>query len=190
VAEGVSIFGQEQPSQHTAYQSGMSDWCGNCHGDFHAGGGLLVHPADRAMGMQIARAYGFYNGTVDLAGGDPATSYLPEVPFEDSSNTVSSTQGPGASSRVSCITCHRAHATSAPDAGRWDFKVTFLVDDGQESGSYAIPNPYAHNDQRSLCNKCHVKDIEDAGYAGDSQTPPGSGGSGSRRGKVIYNVED
>ena len=55
------------------------------------------------------------------------------------------------------MTCHRAHATSAPDAGRWDFSVTFLIEDGDESGSYEIPNPYTDN-QRSLCNKCHRKD--------------------------------
>jgi hypothetical protein len=35
--------------------------------------------------------------------------------------------------------------------------VTFLHEDGLESGSYAIPNPYGYS-QRSLCNKCHKKD--------------------------------
>ena len=72
--------------------------------------------------------------------------------------TISSTQGPTAASQVMCLTCHRAHATSAMDAGRWDFNVTFLHEDGVESGSYALPDPYADVDQRSLCNKCHIKD--------------------------------
>ncbi|MEZ4652413.1 MAG: hypothetical protein R3E12_02110 [Candidatus Eisenbacteria bacterium] len=49
----------------------------------------------------------------------------------------------------------------APNAGRWDFNVTGLAEDGHESGSYTIPNPYDEF-QRSLCNKCHKKDEFDA----------------------------
>jgi hypothetical protein len=60
-----------------------------------------------------------------------------------------------------CLTCHRAHASSAPDAGRWDFNVTLLHEDGDESGSYEIPDPYSSVNQRSLCNKCHKKDVDD-----------------------------
>ena len=165
-AEGLAVFfGSESPTSHTAYQGGMSAWCGNCHGDFHNNNTDLVHPSGQAMGATIATAYGLYNGTANNqtigTPGDPTTSYLPEVPFEDAANTTSSTAGPSASSQVSCVTCHRAHATSAPDAGRWDFSVTLLAEDGLESGSYAIPDPYGDDDQRSLCNKCHVKDAFD-----------------------------
>ena len=158
-AEGLSMFfGEESPTLHTAYKGGMSAWCGNCHGDFHANGTKLIHPSGEAMGGGIAQTYNLYNGTMDQLGGVQATAYLPEVPFEDPANTTVSTAGPGATSQVSCMTCHRAHATSAPDAGRWDFSVTFLHEDGVESGSYAIPDPYANLNQRSLCNKCHNKD--------------------------------
>jgi predicted CXXCH cytochrome family protein len=184
-AIGISLFARELPTRHTAYLAGMSAWCQNCHGDFHAGGGRLVHPSDESVGSAVSRAYGFYNGTLNPESGDPAISYLPEVPFEDSSNAPSSTQGPSASSQVSCITCHRAHATSAPDAGRWDFNVTFLEEDGVESGSWAIPNPYDHADQRSLCNKCHLKDFGDGGSSGDT-TPPGPQDPTPRREKEIY----
>ena len=161
-AVGLSVFaGTESNSNHTAYQGGMSAWCGNCHGDFHANGTKLVHPSGVAMGQTIATTYGLYNGTADQQGGTAATSYLAAVPFEDPANTVSSTAGPSASSQVACITCHRAHASSAPDAGRWDFNVTFLDEDGVLSGSYAIPDPYNDVNQRSLCNKCHNKDAFD-----------------------------
>lgn len=160
-AEGLSIFyGAEGPTSHTAYQGGMSAWCGNCHGDFHNNNAQLVHPSGSTLGGTIATTYNLYNGTSDQLGAVAATSYLAEVPFEDAANTVAGTAGPTAASQVSCITCHRAHATSAPDAGRWDFSVTLLDEDGLESGSYAIPNPYDAN-QRSLCNKCHNKDAFD-----------------------------
>ncbi len=161
-ADGLSIFfGAEGPTSHTAYRGGMSAWCGNCHGDFHNNNTQLVHPSGMTVGATIAQTYNLYNGTVDQTGGAEATAYLAEVPFEDAANTTDSTAGPTATSQVSCITCHRAHATSAPDAGRWDFSVALLEEDGAESGSYAIPDPYNNPNQRSLCNKCHNKDAFD-----------------------------
>jgi len=167
-AEGMALSGAgESQSNHTAYLSGMSAWCGNCHGDFHASDANLIHPSGAALGL-IAANYNAYDGTTDCVNnpgtaggpcgtGTQTTAYLPEVPFEDAGMSITSTEGPSATSRVMCLTCHRAHATSAPNAGRWDFNVTLLDEDGHESGSYALPNPYDGN-QRSLCNKCHSKD--------------------------------
>jgi len=161
-AAGISIFfGAESNSNHTAYHSGMSGWCGNCHGDFHNVGTTLKHPTDEGLGGTISTNYNLYNGTEDQTGGAQATAYLAAVPFEDGAMTTTSTAGPSATSTVMCLTCHRAHASSAPNAGRWDFSVTLLEEDGLESGSYAIPDPYSSPNQRSLCNKCHVKDVND-----------------------------
>lgn len=165
-AEARSYNSTETNASHTAYHSGMSAWCGNCHGNFHnEAGGRLEHPSGSNLGGTIANIYNTYNGTADLTGGSQATAYLAAVPFEDPANTTSSTTGPSASSQVFCLTCHRPHASSAPNAGRWDFGVTLLEEDGVESGSYAIPDPYASVHQRSLCNKCHVKDEGDEGSA-------------------------
>jgi len=169
-ATGLGLFfGVEGNANHTAYKAGMSAWCANCHGDFHNNVAALIHPSGTPLGNTIAAAYNAYNGTTDCVNNPPAaaglpcgtgtqaTAYLAQVPFEDPANTTTSTAGPTSSSRVMCLTCHRSHATSAPDAGRWDFSVTLLDEDGLESGSYVIPNPYDAN-QRSLCNKCHSKD--------------------------------
>jgi hypothetical protein len=162
-AEGLSIFfGAESNANHTAYKGGMSAWCGNCHGDFHNNNTVLIHPSGETMGGTIAQTYNLYNGTSDQLGAIQASSYLADVPFEDAANTTSSTAGPAAGSQVSCISCHRAHASSAMDAGRWDFQVAFLHEDGDESGSYEIPDPYGDANQRSLCNKCHNQDEFDA----------------------------
>ncbi len=166
-AVGIALItgasGAETQTNHTAYQAGMSEWCANCHGDFHNSGDL-VHPSGSSIAGDEVQIYNQYNGTGDQTGGNPATAYLPQVPFEDDAMTVSSTAGPTGGSKVMCLTCHRSHATSGPDAGRWDFKVTFLEEDGVESGSFALPNPYAAQtaEQRSLCNKCHNKDEGDA----------------------------
>jgi hypothetical protein len=166
-AEGISLFsGSEDATYHSAYRGGMSAWCGNCHGEFHQQDTRLVHPSGQTIGATLATQYNLYNGTLDPLGGDAANAYLPQVPFEDASMLPSSNAGPGATSQVSCVSCHRAHASSAPNAGRWDFSVTFLDDDGAESGSFALPNPYASADQRSLCNKCHLKDAYDGTSTG------------------------
>lgn len=157
-AVGIGLSAIEANNLHTAYQGGMSAWCGNCHGDFHNNNTMLIHPSGEALGATIATKYDLYNGTVDQLGGLHATAYLKDVPFEDPTNTTTSTAGPVATSQVACVSCHRAHATSSPDAGRWDFSVAFLHEDGVESGSFPIPDPYNNLNQRSLCNKCHRQD--------------------------------
>ena len=159
---GLSIYhGNERANSHTAYNSGFSEWCGNCHGGFHNNTTAFVHPSGMDMGAPISAAYNIYNGSEDPLGGATGTAYLAQVPFEDSAVSYTSTEGPSAGSRIMCLTCHRAHASSAPDAGRWDFSVTLLSDDGVESGSYPLPDPYGSTAQRSLCNKCHAKDMFD-----------------------------
>ena len=158
VAVGININGpRETADHHSAYISGMSEWCGNCHGNYHRGnsGSSFRHRPDGNLGGGASQWYNEYNGDADPTGGVQSTAYLPEVPFEDSANTPSSTDGPGAQSKLMCLSCHRAHATSAPAAGRWDFNVALLAADGVESRSYAIPSPYGDPGQGPLCRKCH-----------------------------------
>ena len=72
-----------------------------------------------------------------------------------------------------CLTCHRAHASAHNNAGRWDFEVDEFIAESAALVSPDVPStavPYygdgAEIDvvttygeyQRSLCNKCHVKD--------------------------------
>ncbi|MBU1701912.1 MAG: hypothetical protein KJ970_07240 [Candidatus Eisenbacteria bacterium] len=139
--------------------------CYDPHGNrnfrmLYGDGGVAQHelfayqvPAPDASGASIY--HGYESNT-------RRTAYLALVPFEDQNMTINSDDGPTATSQVMCLTCHRAHASSAPDAGRWDFSITYLSDDGVASGSYPIEDPYTSPNQRSLCNKCHVKDFGDA----------------------------
>lgn len=164
VADGIDIeLTSESKSNHNAYKSGMSDWCGNCHGmNYHmnsSNNSPLRHTAMQSLGSDITNRYNLYNGTDSPLGGNASIAYLPEVPFEDAGNTINSTQGPSQNSKVMCLTCHRAHATSAPRAGRWDFNVGYLQEDGVASGSYPIPNPYQNSQQKQLCFKCHTEDV-------------------------------
>ncbi|GAB4375980.1 MAG: cytochrome c [Acidobacteriota bacterium] len=162
-AVGIPVFGGgESNSNHTAYNAGMSDWCATCHGDYHTGGGAsgFKHPTGEPLGSTIAANYNLYEGTGTYTG-DGTDAYLAMVPFEDPTVTTDYVGAASGTSQVMCLTCHRAHASSAPQAGRWDFNITIWDEEGVESGSYVIPNPYAATaggHQRSLCNKCHAKD--------------------------------
>jgi len=157
-AVGISLVGVETPTSHTAYRQGMSNWCGNCHGNYHENGiSAFEHENDRNLGPDVRNQYNVYDGDDAPLGGSFATAYLPEVPYQDNrpTNTTNSTLGPSGPSRVMCLSCHRAHASSAPAAGRWDFNISLLADDGVVSGSYPIPDPYDSPNQGTLCTKCH-----------------------------------
>lgn len=159
LAEGIDPgTGGETRSNHTAYLRGMSEWCGNCHGNnYHSpgSGSGFQHPKGQGLPADYRNQYNQYDGDDNPIGGSPATAYIVPVPFEDDANTVDSTSGPGGGSQVMCLTCHRAHASSAPGAGRWDFNVGLLWEDGKESMSYPIPDPYRSQSQGTLCRKCH-----------------------------------
>lgn len=161
LAVGISAtdpFAEESNDRHTAYRSGMGQWCANCHGQYHDGPGpkTIKHEFDESISEEELDNYNSYNGDADPAGGNAATAYLAAVPFEDPAATTDNTSGPGPGSRVMCLTCHRAHGSSAPHAVRWDFNASSLGADGTISGSYPIPNPYPDPDQGTLCAKCHT----------------------------------
>jgi hypothetical protein len=178
----VSGSGIETDLAHTVYKNGMSDWCANCHDQFHSNNTTnLVHPTGVGLGTTVAAAYNAYISSDAVIGGVEATSYRGLVPFEavnvdfddplfDSENY---TQGPTGADQVMCLTCHRAHASPFNDMARWDMSETFLVDSHPASELEGatlddLANMYYDYDfptnQRSLCNKCHVKDFGDAPY--------------------------
>jgi hypothetical protein len=171
--------GDESDIRHTVYKSGVSEWCANCHPALHeTSGARFIHPSNAMLTAPIADNYNGYVSSDDPNGGDPATSYLGLVPFEQVSvdletvDPANATEGPSGSDRVMCLTCHRAHASPFADAGRWDFTATFLeadshprTGDGGASARDVINRYYGRTftpNQRSLCNKCHAKDFDDA----------------------------
>jgi predicted CXXCH cytochrome family protein len=181
-----------------AYGARMSEWCGNCHGQIHtpyapSSGGLLHAAGDSAsLGATVTSIYNSYVKTGDLSGAQP-TSYLSLVPYEEgttdrmalaghASSDVQSSEGPRTGlENVTCLSCHRAHATAWDHAMRWNQDSEFIVLDGQWPGIDAVGtaarsqfaqgrtvaetrgamyerNPAAFaTHQNTLCNKCHAK---------------------------------
>lgn len=182
IAEASSFGWAETDYNHTAYGSGMSEWCANCHGGFlngSTGGVAGMHPAGKGayIPVEISNNYNSYVGTGDVSGSQ-TSAYLALVPFEvDTASTSlldpSSSSGPGSGgdANVMCLTCHRAHASAFPSMGRWDFETSLMAEshpkagDGGASGTDALHSYYGRNmiaefgeKQRQLCNKCHLKD--------------------------------
>ena len=178
----------ESPSNHSAYRSGVSVWCETCHDRPHQGGGGggggptstgtsgtgditnigsaapgggstgFQHRTDGNISNTRRAQYDTYDGTGFESSADPNLSYIPEVALEFPSATVSFTGPTPQDAQLSCFSCHRAHASSAPKALRWDQEIATWAEEGVLSGSYPIPNPYdttAGNAQRPLCDKCH-----------------------------------
>jgi predicted CXXCH cytochrome family protein len=93
--------------------------------------------------------------------------------------------GPGANEQVSCLSCHRAHASAFQSMLRWNQEAPFLTEadtggnvywpgidvtgdnaeysrghtNAEMKAGYYDRNPLVFGAyQRSLCNKCHAKD--------------------------------
>jgi len=170
------------------------NWCATCHPAMHSTGNY-VHPVDEGLGSTIANLYGQYVKSGDLTG-SAGSSFLSLVPFATNSgdytvlaglasNTNTQLGGPGSSDQVTCMSCHRAHASGFLHALRFDQGYEFMVKNGQYIGSdnpavgttgrgplqsrgrtnaewqaayYDRPATMFATYQRVLCNKCHAKD--------------------------------
>jgi hypothetical protein len=167
----------ETDFNHTAYGSGMSEWCGNCHSGLLNNGNKHPSGGNAKLGINIISNYNSYVKTGDYMG-VRGTAYLSLVPFELGTTDTAylkpwSTSGPGSAgtANVMCLTCHRAHASAFYNKGRWDFEATFIADsipgygDSGVTGNDVIYSYYGRNIasgfgryQRSFCNKCHLRD--------------------------------
>ncbi|BDG09225.1 cytochrome C [Anaeromyxobacter paludicola] len=180
-----------------AYGNGMAEWCRNCHTNIHMdnylsgalGGTGLKHPAGNNASLKPGQfnVYNTYVSSGVFTGtGDQYTSL---VPFE-SAKIISVTGNSGAvsdlgklanpaanniftatdKSNVTCLSCHRAHASGFSSMVRWNNDDTFITNanalvDTQARGATALQAAYYGRTatdfgafQRSLCNKCHGKD--------------------------------
>jgi hypothetical protein len=168
-------FGETDIS-HPAYGQGMGEWCANCHtgyiNDNHK------HPSGNGEFMNgQASNYNSYVATGDFTGAQ-ATSFTALVQFERQETdktvlaaAVTSTAGPDSGDNVMCLTCHRAHASAFNNITRWDMEHELLAEGWPTAANLAAMGALPNSDyygrdiatdfgdfQRSLCNKCHVKD--------------------------------
>jgi len=204
VAVAPSTYNRPESSTQTRVAYGHSStgngrtswgqWCGACHGAMHSDG-HYVHPVDEILGSGIANIYNQYVNSGNTTGGSSTTSFLSLVPFIENTydytilkshakNNDSYLNGPSSNDRVSCLTCHRAHASGWPEMLRWNMEGEFMTyvdgsgnpvwpgtDNGAPAqfarGRTSTETAAAYYDrpvtifgayQRVLCNKCHAQD--------------------------------
>jgi predicted CXXCH cytochrome family protein len=164
-------------------------WCGACHTAMVGGLGAHVHPIDVALHSGGEDAiYGAYVSSGVMTGTLPK-SYLSLVPFMATDPNIDNLKalagtgatvplaGPTSTDQVSCLSCHRAHASGFPSMMRWNMQNEFLTVAGPvwqivgstTQGRTTNEANAAYNGrlasvfgasgfQRVLCNKCHAQD--------------------------------
>jgi hypothetical protein len=174
-------------------QTTWGHWCGACHPNMHSAGNY-VHPVDQNLGSTISQNYQQYVKSGDMTG-SASNSFSSLVPFVEGTgdytalaghavNDGSQNGGPSTSDQVSCMTCHRAHASGMVNALRFDVEYEFMVVGSNYVGSdnplitgsraplqhrgrtiaewkaayYDRPVTQFATYQRALCNKCHAQD--------------------------------
>ncbi len=164
-------------------------WCATCHSDMHSTTNY-VHPVDQSL-SGIAGTYNSYVKSGDLTG-THGSAYQSLVPFAKgatvttyaglralSANNNTVLDGPVGSDQVTCLSCHRAHASGFPEMLRWNMEGEFLTYNGAYPGTdngapvqfargrtstemagayYDQPATKWASYQRVLCNKCHAQD--------------------------------
>jgi cytochrome c551/c552 len=195
VAVAPSSYNRTEAAAQTRVAYGASgintwgNWCASCHPDMHSSGNY-VHPVDQSLGSNVANIYNAYIKSGDLTGLS-ASSFSSLVPFAENTGDIATLQGharnddsqlggPGTSDKVTCLSCHRAHASGWPEALRWNMEGEFMIYNSLFPGTDTTPTvpqfargrlgvetQAAYYDrpvtafasyQRVLCNKCHAKD--------------------------------
>jgi hypothetical protein len=183
---------EDTTDTRVAYGASMSRFCETCHPDMHTDSGLLTHPVDQNLGSTIAGNYNKYVGSADLSGVKD-TAYDSLIPFQENNSTDyatlashanndgSYTVGAESTDRVSCLSCHKSHASGWLHMTKWNNESELIIVEGEWPGTDAASpeaqdvamgrtqaeTSAAYHDtpasdyatyQRVLCNKCHIKD--------------------------------
>ena len=151
-----------------AYGSGMSEWCGNCHGlilnnaaditskhTHVAGANAKLDTQIVGDSATIASYYQGYVNSGETTGGAATAAYLALVPYEmgtdtSTSDLLAAVGSQDASSalggNVMCLSCHRAHATGFDSMTRFDMQSQFTTDSDGTSYAYLASDGNSHAD--------------------------------------------
>ena len=167
-----------------------TEWCSNCHqqlleNSYVSGEAGHTHPAANSEKLDsfIVTNYNTYIASGNPVGAKGFAGYNTLVPFETGDTmatrtALEATQAAGgpaaaATANVSCLSCHRAHASGFNSMLRYDPTTFMTVEDTAGSTVYAtdtaannmLTRAYYNRPassfiayQRSACNKCHNKD--------------------------------
>jgi hypothetical protein len=180
--QGADLLADYSDTNKNIYQGGFSSFCSACHGDFHGGNGeartadnaktrvnstWIKHPTNVTMDMSTGSKYGIttYKAAVTNAQGTNPNpvGYDWRYPLvkADADFTVKSTVASmtdaatlATTDRMSCLTCHKAHASQYENMTRWDTNAHSFIANGATDfeGQVSTGDNPAYG-----CGKCHQK---------------------------------
>jgi hypothetical protein len=148
VALSPTLFNKSERTSEVrvAYGTGMSEWCGNCHGSIHTTGqtntdSTFVHPYGSTARLVVGGESSIYNQYVSsgVFTGSQPSSYSSLVPYEEGTQDLAtlsshvssdgtSVSGPSSGfESVMCLSCHRAHASGWDGGLRWNMPKTGVI---------------------------------------------------------------
>jgi hypothetical protein len=200
----ASTYNRSEATDQTgiAYGKNVSEWCANCHtgmlqGTYTSGMAGLRHPAGNGatLPQAIVDIYNSYVSSGVLNPALPANrAFSTLAPFATNTKdratmkpaaatgTGGNSNHPAAATTdsVSCLSCHRAHATAFESMIRWNYagnefmtaadsagnaiydsvngKGTGYSQAQQQNAYFGRPATVFGPNARSYCNKCHGKD--------------------------------
>jgi predicted CXXCH cytochrome family protein len=178
--EGADLYADESDTNKNVYRGGFSSFCSTCHGDFHGGndsskalqntnvmdadGHWLRHPTNLSLSdPDIKSKYGTAGYTKAVTNDTPSNpnpaGYDWKYPLIQPTGdfTVSVTGAADAlvaDVRLSCLTCHKAHASQFENMTRWDTNAHAFIADGETDFTGAVSNG---DNPVYGCGKCHQK---------------------------------
>jgi hypothetical protein len=200
----ASTYNRSEATDQTGifYGSNVSEWCANCHtamlsNGYTSGMAGLRHPAGNGapLGTTISANYNAYVSSGIMTNTNSAKAFSTLAPIAtDTKDRVTimkpqAVTGTGGNSNhgiaastdlVSCLSCHRAHATAFESMIRWNYagnefmtaadsagaaiydsvngKGTGYSQAQQQNAYFGRPATALGPNARSYCNKCHAKD--------------------------------
>ncbi|MEW6182846.1 MAG: cytochrome c3 family protein [Bacillota bacterium] len=129
----------------TEYVYGSSSWCGTCHSRLDTG-----TAGDRIAGQGHAGQYlGMWRHPMDVHATPPSSAGMGDVTVDTGTPLEIWTSGfNGLPDKVSCLTCHRAHSTTAQME---DWATDWPRDDGGRGDTSAL----LRMNNRGTCHNCH-----------------------------------
>jgi hypothetical protein len=194
----ASTYNRSEASTQTgiAYGKNVAEWCANCHtgmlqGSYTSGMAGLRHPAgnDAKLTADIVTNYNAYVSSGIMTNTGNAFSTL--APFAtDTADRTTAVTGLKAvagtavrtatvGDNVTCLSCHRAHATAFESMLRFGYSNEFMTaadsanaaiydsvngkgtgysQAQQTNAYYGRPATAFGPNARVFCNKCHAKD--------------------------------
>lgn len=149
---------------------GMSGWCAGCHATYINDSGnsdneFAAYNAGDGMGFLVRHRHPVNTEMANYLGPDASNMIIEtqQLPLgHDLSETVTGADAPDNADTdwVDCMSCHRAHGTSAAMEGWANEKADFENDEIPSfiaNSGTGVPSALLRLDNRGVCQSCHNK---------------------------------